>query len=61
MKSNDMQLTADKGGSPGLEQFHEMLPPPHPMVRRSFLRSLGLGAALLTPAAGLIAGANTTS
>lgn len=41
-----------------LERFHEVLPPPHPMARRSFLRSLGLGAALLTPAAGLIAGVN---
>jgi hypothetical protein len=44
-------------GVPGLERFHDLLPAPHPMARRSFLRSLGLGAALLTPAAGMIAGA----
>ena len=47
-----------KESLPGLERFQEMLPAPHPMARRSFMRSLGLGAALLTPAAGLIAGAN---
>lgn len=43
---------------PGLERFHDLLPPPHPMARRSFLRSLGLGAALLTPAASIIGSAS---
>ena len=38
----------------GLDKFAEVLPAPHPMARRSFLRSLGLGAALLTPAAALV-------
>ena len=42
----------------GLDKFAEVLPAPHPMARRSFLRSLGLGAALLTPAAALVSGAN---
>lgn len=58
MKNNHIQSNDNVASLPGLERFHEMLPPPHPMARRSFLRSLGLGAALLTPAAGLIAGAN---
>ncbi len=39
------------------EILRENLPAPHPMARRSFLRSLGAGAALLTPAAGLLVGA----
>ena len=64
MKNKRIQTTAKsdltKDSLPGLERFHEMLPPPHPMARRSFIRSLGLGAALLTPAAALIAGANRT-
>lgn len=37
-----------------LDRFQEILPAPNPMARRSFLRSLGLGAALLTPAVGLV-------
>jgi len=57
MKNNHIQSNDSVASLPGLERFHEMLPPPHPMARRSFLRSLGLGAALLTPAAGMIAGA----
>ena len=40
------------------QRFNDLLPAPHPMARRSFLRSLGMGAALLTPAAGMIAGAS---
>lgn len=39
------------------DSFRENLPAPHPMARRSFLRSLGVGAALLSPAVGLLAGA----
>ncbi len=39
------------------EILRESLPAPHPMARRSFLRSLGVGAALLSPAVGLLAGA----
>ncbi|MGH7935395.1 MAG: ferritin-like domain-containing protein, partial [Chthoniobacterales bacterium] len=39
-----------------LERFTELLPAPHPLARRSFLRGLGIGAALLTPAAGVLAG-----
>ena len=30
--------------------FEQLLPPPNRMARRSFLRSLGIGATLLTPA-----------
>ena len=60
MKNNQIQPNDNVASLPGLERFHEMLPPPHPMARRSFLRSLGFGAALLTPAAGLLAGANRT-
>lgn len=62
MKNRQVSTHADsfptRGSLPGLERFQEMLPPPHPVARRSFLRSLGLGAALLTPAASLLAGAN---
>ncbi len=62
MKNNrsNTSLNADstKDTFPSLERFQETLVAPHPMARRSFLRSLGLGAALLTPAAGLIAGVN---
>lgn len=61
---NTEKTSADLSHGPGREdislqdRFHDLLPPPHPMARRSFLRSLGLGAALLTPAAGLIAGSS---
>jgi hypothetical protein len=34
-----------------------ILPPPHRLARRSFIRSLGVGAALLTPVASLVTGA----
>jgi hypothetical protein len=59
MKNNQTESNSNvaKDSFPGLERFHDLLPPPHPVARRSFLRSLGLGAALLTPAAGMIAGA----
>ncbi len=59
MKTEQTAQSNDLGneGMRGLERFHDLLPAPHPMARRSFLRSLGLGAALLTPAAGMIAGA----
>jgi len=38
-----------------LSEFH--LPPPHRLARRSFLRSLGIGAALLAPGTSLLADA----
>src|SRR5450432_4531820 len=38
------------------QRFTDLLPAPHRLARRSFLRSLGLGAALLTPAAGVLNG-----
>lgn len=41
--------------------FARLLPAPQPLARRSFLRSLGLGAALLTPAAGFLAAASRAS
>src|SRR6266850_302225 len=31
-----------------------IFPPPHHLARRSFIRSLGIGAALLAPGAGLL-------
>ena len=40
-----------------LSQFARLLPSPHRIARRSFLRSLGIGAALLAPAAGFIGAA----
>ena len=33
-----------------LSDFEQLLPPPNRMARRSFLRSLGIGATLLAPA-----------
>ncbi len=39
-----------------LQSFANLLPAPNPMARRSFLRSLGVGAALLTPMAGALTG-----
>jgi hypothetical protein len=45
-----------KDAFPGLERFHQILSTPPPMARRSFRRSLGLGATLLTSAAGLVTG-----
>ncbi len=39
-----------------LQRFNDLLPAPHPLARRSFLRSLGLGAALLSPVAGALTG-----
>src|SRR5438132_698065 len=40
-----------------LSGFPAVLPPPHRLARRSFLRSLGLGAAMLAPGAALLSGA----
>ena len=57
MTENNGQL--DNSSRTGLEYFQERLPAPNPMARRSFLRSLGLGAALLTPAAGMIGAARS--
>lgn len=39
-----------------LQRFSDLLPSPHRLARRSFLRSLGMGAALLTPVAGALTG-----
>lgn len=58
MKNNSKQTNNESGNdeSTDLQRFADLLPPPHRLARRSFLRSLGLGAALLTPAAGLFNG-----
>ena len=40
-----------------LSEFERLLPSPNRIARRSFLRSLGIGAALLAPAAGFIGAA----
>lgn len=39
MKSEQASLVNDSAeeGASGLERFHDLLPPPHPMARRSFL------------------------
>jgi len=41
--------------SPDLSHFPNSLPPPHRLARRSFLRSLGLGAALFSPGTAILA------
>ncbi len=51
-----MKNINDNNHPTDLQRFSDLLPPPHPLARRSFLRSLGLGAALLTPAAGALTG-----
>src|SRR5689334_10535163 len=38
-----------------LSQFPASLPPRHRLARRSFLRNLGMGAALLAPGASVLA------
>ncbi len=43
--------------SPDLSEFPASLPAPHRLARRSFLRSLGLGAALLAPGAAVLSSA----
>jgi ferritin-like protein len=56
MKSETNSPTSDQ--FMGSDKFAQLLPAPHPMARRSFLRSLGLSAALLTPAAAFLGEAN---
>lgn len=51
--ANDQSVTTK---STEAQSFGGLLPAPHPMARRSFLRSLGLGAALMTPIAGALTG-----
>ncbi len=51
-----MQNNNSKNQLTDLQRFSDLLPAPHPLARRSFLRSLGLGAALLTPVAGALTG-----
>jgi hypothetical protein len=61
MKNNSKRTNNDGIINPSTylqQRFTDLLPAPHPMARRSFLRSLGIGAALLTPAASMIAGAS---
>ena len=59
MKNNSNQTNNDSvtNQSTDLQQrFADLLPAPHRLARRSFLRSLGIGATLLTPVAGVFSG-----
>lgn len=57
MKNNPTQNQPSVSDqSTELPRFADLLPAPHPMARRSFLRSLGMSAALLTPIAGALTG-----
>ncbi len=61
MKNNSKQTNNDSVTDQLTDlqhRFTDLLPAPHRLARRSFLRSLGIGAALLTPAASMIAGAS---
>jgi len=49
-----MNPSIEPAQNPNLSQFPINLPRPHRLARRSFLRSLGLGAALLVPGASLL-------
>jgi hypothetical protein len=55
MKESTNSLTSGTGNE------HGIFPAPHRLARRSFIRSLGVGAALLTPVAGLVTGARRVS
>lgn len=44
-----------------ISTINGIFPQPHRLARRSFIRSLGLGAALLSPVAGLLTGARRAS
>jgi hypothetical protein len=54
----ETNFTTEVPNESGLSKFERLLPPPNRTARRSFLRSLGFGAALLTPAAGFMATAS---
>jgi hypothetical protein len=58
MKNNSNQTNNDSvdNQSDLQQRFADLLPAPHRLARRSFLRSLGIGAALLTPVAGVFSG-----
>lgn len=53
MKESTSSTTSDAGK--GI--CDTILPPPHRLARRSFIRNLGVGATLLSPVAGLLTGA----
>src|SRR3954470_2813774 len=52
-----MHRSIEPAQNPNLSQFPASLPPPHRLARRSFLRSLGMGAALLAPGTSILADA----
>jgi hypothetical protein len=55
MKTKPHSAVTKSCGDPGqLPEFAAVLPSPHRLPRRSFLRSLGIGAALLAPGAAFI-------
>ena len=58
MQTENNSMETQPPNETKLSEFARLLPSPHRMARRSFLRSLGLGAALLTPAAGVIGAAS---
>jgi hypothetical protein len=55
MEETIMHHSIEPAQNPNLSQFPASLPPPHRLARRSFLRSLGIGAALLTPGTAILA------
>ncbi|HEY4284974.1 MAG TPA: ferritin-like domain-containing protein [Chthoniobacterales bacterium] len=57
MEETVMHHPIEPAQNPNLSQFPASLPPPHRLARRSFLRSLGMGAALLAPGASILADA----
>lgn len=57
-EQTSINSNATEEGVPGLERFHDLLPVPHPMARRSFLRRMGLGAVALGPGAALVSSAS---
>jgi hypothetical protein len=55
MSTSNHPAAADVGES--ISTTDSIFPRPHQLARRSFIRSLGVGAALLSPVAGLLTGA----
>src|SRR6266403_2661984 len=58
MKSETKATASDERESAESSNFSQELPQPNRLARRSFLRNLGMGAALLAPGAALLGNAS---
>ncbi len=60
MSNNTSNLPSASDVEQSISPDDSIFPEPHRLARRSFIRSLGVGAALLSPVAGLLTGARRT-